>query len=144
MSCHVMWNTVTRKQESVYSRRYGFDAAFTRADECQDVNVGDPNSPMERLQDEFGVDTFISHLNAWQFLSALKSGKDRDIIFRVNIPRGPLGVFFGRREKQRNWESCYRTRKHTSIILRSDTHWPNRRVEGILILVQTRDRPRPA
>ena len=29
----------------------------------------------------------ISHLNAWQFLSsALKSGKDRDIIFRVNSP----------------------------------------------------------
>ena len=44
------------KQESVvYSRRYGFDAVFTRADEGQDVNVGDPDCPMERLQDESGV-----------------------------------------------------------------------------------------
>ena len=40
---------------------------------------------MERLQDEFGVDIVISHLNAWQILSsALKSEKYRDIIFRVN------------------------------------------------------------
>ena len=32
------------KQESeICSRQYGFDAVFTRADECQDVNVGDPN-----------------------------------------------------------------------------------------------------
>ena len=32
------------KQEAViYSRRYGFDAVFTRANECQDVNVGDPD-----------------------------------------------------------------------------------------------------
>ena len=76
------------KQEAViYSRRYGFDAVFTRANECQDVNVGDPDCPMERLQDEFGVDIVILHLNAWQFLSsALKSEKDRDIIFRVNSP----------------------------------------------------------
>ena len=44
------------KQEAViYSRRYGFDAVFTRANECQDVNVRDPDCPMERLQDEFGV-----------------------------------------------------------------------------------------
>ena len=35
---------------------------------------------------------------------------------------------------------CYRTRKRR--ILRSDTHWPSRRVEGIL--VQMRDGPRPA
>ena len=27
-----------------------------------------------------------------------------------------------RRERQRDWESCYRTRKRR--ILRSDTHWP--------------------
>ena len=76
------------KQEAViYSRRYGFDAVFTRANECQDVNVGDPDCPMERLQDEFGVDIVILHLNAWQFLSsALKSEKDRDILFRVNSP----------------------------------------------------------
>ena len=76
------------KQEAViYSRRYGFDAVFTRANECQGVNVGDPDCPMERLQDEFGVDIVILHLNAWQFLSsALKSEKDRDIIFRVNYP----------------------------------------------------------
>ena len=61
---------------------------FTRANECQDVSVGDPDCSMERLQDEFGVDTLISHyLNAWQFLSyALKSEKDRDIIFRVSSP----------------------------------------------------------
>ena len=60
---------------------------FTRANECQDVNVGDPDCPMERLQDEFGVNIVISHLNAWQFLSSsLKSEKDRDIIFRVNSP----------------------------------------------------------
>ena len=57
------------KQEAViYSRRYGFDAVFTRANEGQDVNVGDPDCPIERLQDEFGVDIVISHLNAWQFL----------------------------------------------------------------------------
>ena len=76
------------KQEAViYSRRYGFDAVFTRANECQDVNVGDPDCPMERLQDEFAVDIVILHLNAWQFLSsALKSEKDRDILFRVNSP----------------------------------------------------------
>ena len=68
------------KQEAViYSRRYGFDAVFTKANECQDVRVGDPDCPMERLQDEFGVDIVILHLNAWQFLSsALKSEKDRD------------------------------------------------------------------
>ena len=51
------------KQEAViYSRRYGFDAVFTRANECQDVNVGDPDCPMERLQDEFRVDIVILHL----------------------------------------------------------------------------------
>ena len=73
------------KQEAViYSRRYDFDAVFTRADECQDVNIGDPDCPMQRLQYEFGVDIVISHLNAWQFLSsALKSERDRDIVFRV-------------------------------------------------------------
>ena len=33
------------KQEAViYSRRYGFDAVFTRTNECQDVNVRDPDS----------------------------------------------------------------------------------------------------
>ena len=45
-----------------------------------------------------------------------------------------------RRERQRDWESCYRTRKRR--ILRSDTHWPSRRIEGIF--VRTRDGPRPA
>ena len=66
------------KQESViYSRRYGFDAVFTRADESQDVNVGDPDCPMERLQDEFGVDVVISHLNTRQYVSSnLKSEKN--------------------------------------------------------------------
>ena len=40
---------------------------------------------MERLQDEFGVDIVILHLNAWQFLSSTpNSEKDHDIIFRVN------------------------------------------------------------
>ena len=39
------------------------------------------------LQDEFGVDTVVSHLNAWQFLSStLKSGKYLDIFFRVDSP----------------------------------------------------------
>ena len=53
------------KQESViYSRPYGFDAVFTKADDRQDVNVGDPDCPMERLQDESGVHIVISHLNA--------------------------------------------------------------------------------
>ena len=76
------------KQEAIiYSRQYGFDAVFTRAVECQDVNVEDPDCPMARLQDEFGVDIVISPLNAWQFLSsALKSEKDRGILFRVNSP----------------------------------------------------------
>ena len=60
---------------------------FTRADECQNVDVGDSDYPMERLQDEFGVDIAISPVNAWQILLfALKSEKDRDIIFRVNSP----------------------------------------------------------
>ena len=50
------------KQESViYSRPYGFDAVFTRTYERQDVNVRDPDCPMERLQDEFAVDIVISH-----------------------------------------------------------------------------------
>ena len=77
-----------RKQEAViYSRRYGSDAVFSRANECQDVNAGDPDCPMERLQDEFGVNIVILHLNAWQFLSsALKSEKDRDILLGVNSP----------------------------------------------------------
>ena len=76
------------KQESViYSRRYGFDAVFISADESQGINIGDPDCPMEGLQDDFGVDIVISHLNVWQFVSStLKSEKDRDIIFRVNSP----------------------------------------------------------
>ena len=77
------------KQEAViYSRRrYGFDAVFTKANECQDVNVGNPDCPMERFQDEFGVDIVISYLNARHFLSsALKSEKNRDILFGVNSP----------------------------------------------------------
>ena len=83
------------KQEAViYSRRFGFDAVFTRANEYQDVNVGDPDCPIERLQDEFGVDIVILHLNAWQFLwSALKLEKDQDILFWV-IPREPLRVLW--------------------------------------------------
>ena len=44
------------------------------------------------------------------------------------------------REKQRDWETCYGKRE--CRILRSHTHRPSRRVEGIL--VRTRDRPRPA
>ena len=40
------------------------EGVFTRADECQVVNVEDRDCPMERLQDEFGVDIVISHLNA--------------------------------------------------------------------------------
>ena len=44
-----------------------------------------------------------------------------------------------KREATRLWESCNRTRK--CRILRSDTHWPSRRVVGIL--VRTRDGPRP-
>ena len=83
------------KQEAViYSRRHGFDAVFARANECQDVNVGDPDCPMERLQDEFMVDTDISRLSAWQFLSALKSEKDRNIIFRVNSPGAAWSSLF--------------------------------------------------
>ena len=45
-----------------------------------------------------------------------------------------------KREATRDWESCYRTRKRR--ILRSDTHWPSRRVDGIL--VRARDGRRPA
>ena len=45
-----------------------------------------------------------------------------------------------RRERQRDWESCNRTRKQRRI-LRSDTRWPSRRVVGIF--VRTRDGPRP-
>ena len=53
------------KQEAViYSTWYGFDAAFIRANECQDVNVGAPDCPMERLQNEFEVAVVILHLNA--------------------------------------------------------------------------------
>ena len=44
------------------------------------------------------------------------------------------------RDRQRGWESCYRTRRRR--ILRNDTHCPSRRVEGILI--RTRDGLRPA
>ncbi|CAN0462416.1 unnamed protein product [Ascophyllum nodosum] len=43
------------------------------------------------------------------------------------------------RERQRDWESCNRTRKRR--ILRSDSRWPSRRFVGIL--VRTRDGPRP-
>ena len=45
-----------------------------------------------------------------------------------------------RREKQRDWETCYRRRE--CRILRSHTRWPSGRPEDIL--VRTRDRPRPA
>ena len=70
------------KQESViYSRRYGFDAVFTRANESQDVNVGDPDCPMERLQDEFGVDIVISHLNARQYVSSTLKSEKNGIFF---------------------------------------------------------------
>ena len=41
---------------------------FTRADERQDVNLGDPDYPREMLQDEIGEDIAVSRLNAWQFL----------------------------------------------------------------------------
>ena len=62
---------------------------FTRSNECQEVSVGDPDCPMETLQDEFGVDIAISPFNAWQVLSStLNSEQDRDIIFRVNTPGG--------------------------------------------------------
>ena len=54
-----------KKGSVIYSRRYGFDAVFTKADEGQGVKVGDPDCPMERFLDEFGVDIVISHLNAW-------------------------------------------------------------------------------
>ena len=37
-------------------------------------------------------------------------------------------------------ESCYRTRNRRMFA--SDTHWPSRRVEGVI--VPTRDGPRPA
>ena len=68
------------------------DSVFTRADEYQDVNVGDPDCPMERLQDEFRADMFVSHLNAWEFLSSvLKLEKEPDILCRVDS-RGALGV----------------------------------------------------
>ena len=70
------------------------EGVFTRADECQVVNVEDRDCPMERLQDEFGVDIVISHMNAWEFLSCtLKSEKDWDILFRVTYP-GPHGVLW--------------------------------------------------
>ena len=36
-----------------------------------------------------------------------------------------------RRERQRDWESSYRTREKRGI-LRSDTRWPTRQVEGTL------------
>ena len=83
------------KQEAViYSRRYGFDAVFTRANECQDVNVGDPDCPMERLQDEFGVGIVILHLNALQFLSsALKSEKRPGQYFSSKFPGSRLAFF---------------------------------------------------
>ena len=36
------------KQESViYSRRYCFETVFARTDECQDVNAGNQDCPME-------------------------------------------------------------------------------------------------
>ena len=71
------------KQESViHSRRYRFDAVFTRAEESQDVNVGDPYCPVERLQDEFGVDIVISHLHTRQYVSStLKSEKNGTTFF---------------------------------------------------------------
>ena len=76
------------KQEAViYSRRHDFNTVFTRANKCQDVNVVDPDCPMDRLQDGFGVDIVVLHSNAWESLSsALRSERDRNIIFRVNFP----------------------------------------------------------
>ena len=49
---------------------------------------------MEGLQYEFGADIVVSHLNVWPFLlSALKSEKDRDTIFKL-FPGGCM-AFFG-------------------------------------------------
>ena len=59
-----------------------------------------------------------------------RGGKKR--LTRLDIAR--------RREKQRDWETCYRRRE--CRILQSHTHWPSRRAEEIF--VRTRDRPRPA
>ena len=81
------WFSRWKQEAIIYSRRYGFDAVFTRANEWQDVKVGHPDCPIEIQQDEFGVDMVISRLNAWQSLpSGLKSEKDRDVLFRVNSP----------------------------------------------------------
>ena len=81
-------------QQQQQQQQYGLDAVFTRANECQEDSVGDPDCPMKKLQDEFGVDIAISHFNAWQFLSStLNSEKDRDIIFRVNT-QGAFGVLW--------------------------------------------------
>ena len=53
------------KQESViYSRQFDLDTVFTWADKCQNVNVGDPDCPIERIQDDFGADIDTLHLNA--------------------------------------------------------------------------------
>ena len=45
-----------------------------------------------------------------------------------------------RRDRQRDWKSCYRTPKRK--FFRSDIHWPGRRVEETF--VRTRDGPRPS
>ena len=80
------------KQESVvFSKRYGFDAMFTRADEFQDVNVEDSDCPMESLLDEFGANIVVSYLNTWQLLSlALKKRTGTSFLGLVLLGRMAL------------------------------------------------------
>ena len=79
-------------------------------------------------------------LKAEVWVEAVTEGGRRFMAARRGKKRKTRPDIDRRRERQRDWESCYRTRKRR--ILRSDTHWPSRRVLGIL--VRTRDGPRPA
>ena len=65
----------------------------------------------------------------WRFMAAWREEEEDAARHRL-----------GKREATRLGKSCNRTRKRR--ILRSDTHWPSRRVAGIF--VRTRDEPRPA
>ena len=56
------------KQEAViYSKRYGFDVVFTRANECQDVNVGDPTLKLLEMEDI--ARSLRSSHSQWQHLT---------------------------------------------------------------------------
>ena len=89
----------------------------------------------------FGItgDSKATALEAQVWVEMITEGEQR---FMAACRNGKIDAARHRQEKREasRLGNCYLTRKRRNF--RSDTHWPSRRVEGIL--VRTRDEPRPA